>query len=236
MLTIISEIGINWDGNISLMEELIRQSKFGGADLIKLQLYSSQKLFGDDSRINNEISKEQLSFINNIASSYEIELFASVFDTERLHWCEELGFQKYKIASRTLKYDKGLCEKILSLNKPTYISLGMGNEQLISPNDQTIFFRCCSEYPTTIDDLKKTHFMFHGDYLGYSCHGYGISNSLYAISQGAKFIEKHFTLDKSDNYCRDHIGSMNLDELKILASYGRELERVSTKFKGDING
>ena len=116
MLTIISEIGINWDGNISLMEELIRQSKFGGADLIKLQLYSSQKLFGDDSRINNEISKEQLSFIKNIASSYEIELFASVFDTERLHWCEELGFQKYKIASRTLKYDKGLCEKILSLN------------------------------------------------------------------------------------------------------------------------
>ena len=40
---IISEIGINHNGDFRLIEELIRQSAEGGADFAKFQLYDSEE-------------------------------------------------------------------------------------------------------------------------------------------------------------------------------------------------
>ena len=59
-------------------------------------------------------------------------------------------------------------------------------------------------------------------YIGYSDHCLGISNCLLAISRGAKIIEKHFTLDKSDTTIRDHTLSATPDEFWIC-KYGREI-------------
>ena len=60
MVKIISEIGINYDGNFDLINEMIRQSKLGGADYAKFQLYSSRLIWGDDSRKQNEFTFEQV--------------------------------------------------------------------------------------------------------------------------------------------------------------------------------
>ena len=66
MLKIISEIGINHNGDFRLIEELIRQSSIGGADFAKFQLYDSVRVFGDDSRKKNEFSFEQVKLIKEI--------------------------------------------------------------------------------------------------------------------------------------------------------------------------
>ena len=62
-MKIISEIGINHCGIFKLNEELIRQSAIGGADYAKFQLYSSLRVFGDDSRKKNEFSFDQVKEI-----------------------------------------------------------------------------------------------------------------------------------------------------------------------------
>lgn len=227
MLKIIAEIGNNHEGNINNAYELVRLAKFGGADCVKFQLYSSQHIFGDDSRAKYELSYKQIEGLKSLCDTLEIELFASVFDEERLQWCEDIGVDRYKIASRTYRHDFEFVEKVIDIGKPTYISLGMIDPfasdypLVIKPN--VIYFNCVSKYPTTYDDLSPMNFDFNDDVLGWSDHTIGISACLLAISRGAQYIEKHFTMDKSMGGIRDHICSMTLSELQVLSTYGREL-------------
>ena len=71
-MKIISEIGINHNGDFRLIEELIRQSAEGGADFAKFQLYDSVRVFGDKSREKNEFSYEQVETISSICRAYDI--------------------------------------------------------------------------------------------------------------------------------------------------------------------
>ena len=121
---IISEIHPQNMGSISEAERMIMQSKLNGADYVKVQLYSSQKLFGNNDRDFLEISRKEFKHLVKFSRDFGIEIFASVFDEERLNWCEEEDIQLHKIASRTVE-DIKLCEKIISTNKTIIFSLGM---------------------------------------------------------------------------------------------------------------
>ena len=68
------------------------------------------------------------------------------------------------------------------------------------------------------------------EFSGYSDHSIGIEIPLTAIARGAKIIEKHFTLDKSDTTIRDHSLSATPDEYRALTSLGRNI------FKNNIIG
>ena len=111
---IISEIAPQHMGSMSEVKRMILQSKIGGADVIKIQLYNSEKLWGDKKRLYLDTSIDELKEINSYCNDTGIELSASVFDEEKLEWCEKLNFKRYKIASRTIKEDTSLCKKIIS--------------------------------------------------------------------------------------------------------------------------
>jgi sialic acid synthase SpsE len=233
-MKIISEIGINHNGDFRRLEEMIRQSAHGGADYAKFQLYSSKRVFGDDSRKHNELSFSETKEISEACKYYGIEFFASVFDEERLAWCEELNVKRYKIASRTVIKEPELCEKIVSLKKPTFISLGFWDkysqhgdvkEFPFDPvsHSNVQYFHCVSKYPTSFKNYQR--FMYSSHACGFSDHSYGISYALYNISRGARIIEKHFTLSKGMDG-NDHIGSMSLEDLCELKRIGSELENI----------
>ena len=57
----------------------------------------------------------------------------------------------------------------------------------------------------------------------------GSKACLLAISRGAKIIEKHFTLDKSDNTIRDHALSATPEEFRNLVTLGREINKKISK-------
>jgi sialic acid synthase SpsE len=223
-LQIISEIGINHNGDFRLIEELIRQSAAGGADFAKFQLYNSQRVFGDDSRAKNEFSFNQVQTIKQLCDCYNIEFFASVFDEEKIQWCKELNVKYFKIASRTIVKEPKLSEEIAESGLTTFISLGQWKENDLPMNRENIFyFNCISKYPTSILDLKNSSFRkYDNKVVGLSDHSYGIANCLYHISMGAQYIEKHFTLNKGMPG-NDHIGSMDLDELKQLRELGDQI-------------
>ena len=217
---IISEIHPQHYGSINEIKRMIIQSKIGGADIVRVQLYDSKKLWGDSKRLYLDISKDELAEINEFCKLQGIELSASIFDLKRVDWCSELNFKTYKIASRSVE-DKELCEKILSLNKKTIVSLGMydyeKNGKPFEDKSNVYYLYCVAKYPTALEQIKMPD--FHKSFFsGYSDHTIGISACLYAVAKGAKILEKHFSNSKAMNVETQlgHTGSMNMSDLMLI--------------------
>ena len=222
-VVIISEIAPQHMGSMDEIKRMILQSKIGGADIVKLQLYSSEKLWGDKQRLYLDTTKEELKEIQNYCNNIGIELSASIFDEEKLEWCEELNFKTYKIASRTIKDDMSLCKKIIATNKKIIASLGMYDfEKKGEPfkNKNIKYLYCVAKYPTPLYEIKMPEFN-KSFFSGYSDHAIGIDACLFAISRGAKIIEKHFSNNKSLNVQTQaaHTGAMDMHDLEKLRKY-----------------
>ena len=88
------------------------------------------------------------------------------------------------------------------------------------------YFYCTPQYPTLLPDAKIPKFT---DYSGFSDHTLGITACKIAAQQGAKYIEKHFTLNKNMHIdCeKGHLGSMDYKELQQLKQFINEKELVN---------
>lgn len=221
-VTIISEVHPQFIGDKKELTRMILQSKIGGADFVKVQLYDSKKLFGDKKREYLEISEKELKDISNYCKEIDINLTASIFNESMIDWCEKLDFKVYKIASRTVSENPDLCKKIISTNKKIIISLGMYDfEKKGKPfeGENISYMYCVSKYPTSLLDIKMPDFD-KSFFEGYSDHTIGVEAIMYAVSRGAKIIEKHFSNFKNLNVDTQmaHVCSMNLDELSSIRS------------------
>ncbi len=217
----IAEIGLNHNGNFGLCYELIKQAKYAGADIAKFQLGWR----GKEGEMNH-LSKEQVKELKKWGDYFDIEVLFSVFTEDAFQTLKEVNISQYKIASRTVKDDLDLVKRVVDENKPTYISLGMWDkEELpIQNRDNVSYLWCKSVYPSTPWDMLDLPKDFtNSPYTGYSDHTIGIDTCLLAIARGAKVIEKHFTLDKSDTTIRDHALSSTPDEFKTMVEVGREM-------------
>ena len=81
-IKIIAEVHPQHMGSINELERMMLQCKMGGADFVKVQLYSSQSLFNNNDRNFLELKKEEFLRIVNYSRDIGIKLFASVFDEE----------------------------------------------------------------------------------------------------------------------------------------------------------
>jgi len=223
---IIAEIGQNHNGDMKLAKELIHKAKECGADIAKFQLFDADKLFSPnfewyDYVKTTELTKERTKILKDECDKVGIEFSTSVFDKERVDWLEEIGVNRYKIASRSI-YNKQLIDYISKTGKDMIVSLGMWKEDEFPEIDTTgnvSFLYCVSKYPTMIKDLDLDNTNFT-KYDGFSDHTIGLESSKKAISLGANIIEKHFTLDKN-MYGPDHKGSMVPSELRELGCYAK---------------
>lgn len=221
----VAEIGMNYDGNFDLAYELIRQAKKSKADIAKFQ-------FGwrDGKDEINFIDKDKALLLRRWCDHWEIELMASVFKEEAIELAHAAGLKRYKIASRTAKGSPDLVKRLLDEGKETFVSLGMwdGDDWPFgAPNGQLRYIWCKSSYPCYPQDMKNLPATFESDgYYGYSDHMHGTEGCLLAISRGAQFIEKHFTLNRSSQVIRDHTLSATPDEFEALVTTGRPVARL----------
>tara|TARA_B100000787_G_scaffold165017_1_gene148431 strand:+ start:3735 stop:4433 length:699 start_codon:yes stop_codon:yes gene_type:complete len=219
----IAEIGMNHNGNFALCFELIKQAKLSGADIVKFQLGWRDK--------PGEINQIDVKTINQLISwskYFEIELLFSIISDQAYNLIKPFNFQRYKIASRTVVDNLPLVKKILREKKKTIISLGMWNKKNlpIAKKKNISYLWCLSKYPCEPKDLKNLPKNFNNSlYDGYSDHSIGIETCLIAIARGAKIIEKHFTLDKSNTTIRDHALSATPDEFRLLANLGKDISK-----------
>lgn len=221
-----AEIGMNHDGSWDRAYELIRQAKHCGADIAKFQ-------FGWRSKPGeiNHISPELAMQLKDWCDYWEIEFMASIIAPDALGLALSLGVNRFKIASRTVKEYPDLVREILDLGKETYVSLGWWDGSDLpfgTPSDQLRYLYCVSKYPTYPKDIIGMPASFGSDGIyGYSDHMHGIEACLLAISRGALFIEKHFTLDKTIlSIHNDHILSANPREFTTMVDLGRPLSRL----------
>lgn len=163
--------------------------------------------------------------------------FSSPFDFTAVDFMEELGMPAYKIASYEIN-DIPLIRKIARLHKPMIFATGIARLEDIERalavcrqegNEDVILLKCVSAYPTPYEDvnlnviptLEKTF----GCLTGLSDHTMGSAVASGAVALGARMVEKHLTLRRSDGG-PDGAFSMEPEEFKKMADDIRILEKA----------
>ena len=255
-IEIIAELGINHCGDNELIKQMIEVAAECGADTVKIQLYDPRAVFGDPPREPDKFSqmeweaiyaarlgRRQAFWIKEECERAKVNFLAAPSDLERLQWLEDIGVDRYKIASDDALNEE-LCVAINGKGKPIIISDGClkeGSKWKAGPHmnyDLLQWLYCISDYPTRLEDLQFLEydstvfvtdlFAEKGIFEGFSDHTMGITAAVVAMSLGARIIEKHFTLDKTlpgpDQVC-----SADPAELKQLCKMRDDVEKILYK-------
>ena len=250
---IIAEAGVNHNGRIDLAKKLIDVASLAGADAVKFQAFKTEHLIIDnikkahyqkkntDPTISQsemlkslELNLKDYKILKRYCESKKIEFLITPFDEESLIELESLNLNSYKIAS-TDATNIPFLKKVAKTGKKIILSTGMcymseverAVESILHFNKNLVLMHCTANYPAdnnevNLNVLKSFNEKFDCT-LGYSDHTIGFGASLYAIPMGAKYIEKHFTLNKKDSG-PDHKASLSPEELKEYVSEIRKIE------------
>ena len=217
MATIIAEIGQNFVGDMELAKKLIELARGNSADLAKFQLYDSKKLYGEYQ--STELTKEQAFMLFNYGKEIGIEVFFSVFDIERVKWCEEMGVRQYKVAF-SMRGNQDLLEALYRTRKHIIISTNRIEKYVTGWS----YLYCIPHYPTSLGELWFSLNPFDYYYDGFSDHTIGIDAAKIALARGAQIIEKHFAVDHKTGV--DAEWSMTPDELRELKRFALVVEEA----------
>ena len=201
----------------------ILQSKMFGADAVKVQLWDTYRMPGEDRHKWEYLtmSLNQFRQLELFANKLNIDFFASPFHEDRLEWTKHLKINK--IASSLLEWDLDLCKKIVTTDVLTYCSLGKWHKSEYPFKENNVkYLHCVAKYPHKYDEAEKLMpDKFDDKLVGYSDHTIGIEACKLAIDRGAMVIEKHFTLNHNLQCSTEsaHICSMDYSQLAKLRKY-----------------
>lgn len=166
-----------------------------------------------------------------------IDFFSTPFDNTAVDFLEGIGIDFYKIASFEL-VDLPLLRYVASKGKPIIMSTGMASLAEIDEavqeirrtgNNQLALLRCASAYPAITDEMNlatmKNMKEVFGVPVGLSDHSMGAVGAIAAVALGAKIIEKHFCIDRTDE-SPDASFSMNPLEFREMILDIRQVEKA----------
>ncbi len=249
---IIGEIGINHNGDLEIAKKLIKGAKEAGADAVKFQKRSVNKVYTKeyldssrespygktqrDQKEGLEFSEKQYLEINNYCNNLGIDWFASAWDLESQNFLNNFKLKYNKVASAMLTHYK-LLELIASEKRHTFISTGMHSIEEIKivveifkkNNCPFELMHCVSTYPTNIEDSNlKMIETLRNEFkcnIGFSSHESGRAVSTAACAFGISSLERHITLDRA-MYGSDQSASMEITGFKMLIDYVRAVEKA----------
>lgn len=189
---------------------------------------------------------EWQSRLKEIAEEMGLVLFSSPFDFSSVDFLEEMDVPAYKIASFEIT-DIPLIRKVARLGKPVILATGIARLADIElavqtcreeGNHQVILLKCCSAYPTPYEDVNLRtipHMAEAFDCLtGLSDHTMGTAVATGAVALGARMVEKHMTLRRSDGG-PDAAFSMEPQEFREMVDNIRILEKALGKVSYDLS-
>jgi len=218
----VAEMGINHNGDLSLVQKLIAGAVAAGADAVKLQkrtvdvVYSSEELerlrespFGTtngDLKRGLEFDEDEFIAIDQYCRMYGVAWFASCWDEASVDFIEQFDPPCYKIASASLT-DDDLLRHHRRYGRPIILSTGMSELEEIDHaidvlgTDNLVVLHATSTYPSQAAELNlraiRMLFERYGVPVGYSGHEVGLATSVAARALGACMIERHITLDRA---------------------------------------
>lgn len=245
---VIAEIGNNHEGDFNVACEMIEAAAEAGADAVKFQTIVPNRLVSkkDTNRVDQlskfTFSQDQFRELHDLANHLSVIFLSTPFDLEVVDWLDSI-VPAYKIASGDNDFWP-LLDKVARTGKPILVSLGLGKikefneirEFLDSKwtsynflNPGLGFLHCVVSYPTPDDQAflaNISQINCEDATPGYSDHTLGIKAAELAVANGARIIEKHFTLDKNFSDFRDHQLSAEPHEMKLLVQKIRKAEEM----------
>tara|TARA_Y100000389_G_scaffold204115_1_gene255085 strand:- start:3296 stop:4111 length:816 start_codon:yes stop_codon:yes gene_type:complete len=213
-IQIIAEIGWNHMGDMHLAEKMIINAALSGADFCKFQTWRVSNLkkgpWDKDGRIDiykkAELTEDKHKKLLKICNQNGIKFMTSVFNINDIDFISSISNEIIKIPSHEV-FNVDLIQKAQEKFKTVLISIGActWNEfknlyEKIDLNKNVYFLHCVSSYPLDAENVNMQKlgeiFKLHKK-IGYSGHLSGIDDAILAISKGAQFIEKHFTIDNN---------------------------------------
>jgi len=249
---IIAEIGINHNGDLDIVRDLIDKAADAGADAVKFQkrtidlVYTKEALNGPrespwgttqrEQKEGLELGKDEYQEIDKYCQEKGIEWFASAWDLESQKFLKNFNLKYNKIASAMIVFGD-LLKMVASEKKHTFISTGLSTlddidkavrifEDADCPFD---LMHCVSTYPMKDEDanLKMINTLqkrYHCN-VGYSGHEVGLAVSFAAAALEITSLERHITLDRA-MYGSDQSASVEPAGFKMLVGGVRKIEQA----------
>ncbi|EKD29064.1 MAG: hypothetical protein ACD_79C00090G0004 [uncultured bacterium] len=221
-LHIIAEAGTNHNGKISLAKKLVDIAVRVRANSIKFQMINTRGLYLPGIyeyghydikevirlREKTRFSESQYRELSEYCVLKNIPVTCSVFDLDALNLLMKFNPLYIKIASCDLNNIR-LLRQVAQAGKKMVLSTGMSTlkeiERTLKELDKIgfhdiVLMHCVSLYPAL---LKQTNLKFievlkknFGFEVGFSDHTRGCIAACMALSLGATWFEKHFTLNR----------------------------------------
>lgn len=180
---IIAEAGVNHNGDLSLARRLIDIAAEAGADIVKFQTFSANRLVtrnakkADYQSKTTDTSDSQHAMLQNLeltrdmhelliahCQSRGIQFFSTGFDPENIDLLAELGLNCFKIPSGEIT-NLPYLRHVGRYAKPIILSTGMSTldeikealeilEQAGTPRNKITVLHCNTEYPTPMADVN----------------------------------------------------------------------------------
>lgn len=237
-MELILEIGPA-DGDLPYALDLVHAAKESGADWVKGQIYNrdllttpTAKTYAHDIQVPetqyedfaHQLTYDEWATVKQECDATGIGFFFSPFDFDAVHFGEQLGVERYKVASGDITY-KQLLERLASTGKLLLVSTGASTEREVEQAtnwvQSTILLACSLSYPTNPHDanLRRMETLRkHSAMVGYSDHTYGTGAIHRARHLGAVVVEKHFTLKPGTG--GDHDFAVTPEQVKTIWEYG----------------
>ena len=222
---------------------MIDEVKSSHCDFVKFQLWNPINLvpgpWDKDGRREiydkSFLSYEKYFELYDYSISKKLKCFASVFDHENYKILKQISNEYIKIPSSEA-YDIDLIKRALKDFKNVIVSTGalkkneLDNLKQFKNENNFYILHCVSSYPLNYSNCNFDKFFYlkkNFKQVGYSGHAPGIFDAIYALSNGAIIVEKHFTIDQNLEG-RDNKFAILPEELKKICDYEKLL--ISLKF------
>ncbi len=178
---IIAEAGVNHNGDVNLAEKMIQVAKKCGANCVKFQTFSAERLVLEkapkaeyqlQSTDHRESQKDMLKklelsdndFIRLIQLCHEenIMFLSTPYNIEDVDFLNEIGVHAFKIASGQV-IELHFVEYVARKRKPILLSTGMCTFAEVDEavrvirdtgNNDLVIFQCTTNYPSIIKDCN----------------------------------------------------------------------------------
>jgi len=248
---IIAEIGINHNGDIDIVKQLIDGAFFCGCDAVKFQKRTVEKVYSKEEldkyrespwgttnreqKLGLEFGKDEYDEIDTYCKKKGIPWFASAWDTASQKFLRYYDLKYNKIASAMLTHKK-LLQMVAEEKKHTFISTGMSTMEEIEKAINIFrkydcpfeLMHCNSAYPMKVEDanLKMIPVLRErfGCNVGYSGHEVTLIVACAAAALEVSSIERHITLGH-EMYGSDQAASVEIIGFHRLVRYIRAIEQ-----------
>ncbi|EWT01125.1 N-acetylneuraminate synthase [Intrasporangium oryzae NRRL B-24470] len=250
---VIAEAGVNHNGDVDLAHRLIDVAAAAGADSVKFQTFSPDKLVSSAAattpyqreRGGNADQRSLLEALTLPASAWAelrdhateagTAFLSTPFDIDSAEMLVGLGLPALKVSSGELT-NLPYLRRLAALGVTLLVSTGMGTEAEVAAAVDAcaeapglILFHCVSAYPAPLDECNLRVIPrlaeLHGVPVGWSDHTPGLTTALGAVALGAPILEKHFTTDRTLPG-PDHLASLEPDELADYVTQTKQLARA----------